>query len=172
MKGVKERKINKGAIKRVILKTVGMTLLIDIPVILIMNIVFWANESPEEIKLVYLIIAVMNVLPIYFYGSTFISQEKDKVKSTVVEDIFRKDANTAVYPKVFPKKGHFKQRKFFQEELPRIADYYANLYENGTIEIVARLKDGTLILHIEDISKENFIDSYDVLEATLTNKLN
>lgn len=89
----------------------------------------------------------------------------------MVKDIFRKDDSTIIYPKVFPKKGHFKQRRFFEEELPQIADYYAMICEDGKIEVVAKLKDRKMIFHIEYISKENFTDAYDVLETTLTDSL-
>lgn len=169
---MKERKKNKGAVKRAILKAIGMTLLIDIGVAVLFGpICIIGGETIEVIKLACWIMLVMDIIPMYFYSSIYIEQEKDKVKAMATESIFRKEDTTVVYPKVFPKKGHFKQRKFFQEELPKIADYYANLYENGTIQIVARLKDGTTVLHVENISKENFMDSYDVLETTLTDSL-
>ena len=53
-----------------------------------------------------------------------------------------------------------------------MADYYANMYENGVIEVVAKLKDKKMSLHIENITKEGFIDAYDVLETTLTDSSN
>lgn len=89
----------------------------------------------------------------------------------MVKDIFRKDDSTIIYPKVFPKKGHFKQRRFFEKELHQIADYYAMICEDGKIEVVAKLKDANKILIIEYIKKEDFIDAYDVLETTLTDSL-
>ncbi len=169
----RSKKTSKGIEKRVILKTIGFTLLIDIAVIITFGIIFFVAGAPiEEMKLVCGIILIMDILPIYFYGTLYTREEKDKVKSEMAKDIFRKDDSTIVYPKVFPKKGHFKQRRLFEEELPQMADYYANLYEDGRIEVVAKFKDYKKVLHIEYITKENFIDAYDVLEATLTDSLN
>lgn len=172
---MKERKTNKGAAKRVILKTIGMTLLIDISVIMVWGIIFFlVGDKPiiESIKIVFLTTLIGDILPIYFGYSIFINQEKNKFKAETAENIFRK-GDTVVYPKVFPKKGHFRQRKFFEEELPKIAEgYYANLYEDGKIEVVAKIRDLNQILTVEYISKENFTDAYEVLETTLTENLN
>lgn len=172
---MKERSKNtsKGIAKRVILKTIGWTLLMDISVVIMLGIIFFlAGESIEEMKFNYEVILTADIFLICFYGSIYIREEKDKVKAEMTKDIFRKDDSTIIYPKVFPKKGHFKQRRLFEKELPQIADYYANLYEDGTIEVVAKLKDRKMILYIEEISKENFIDAYDVLETTLTDSSN
>ncbi|MCI8618042.1 MAG: hypothetical protein HFJ60_07420 [Clostridia bacterium] len=168
-----ERKRNKGVVRRVVLKTIGYTLIIDISVIIILGIIFFlAGALIESMKLLCLTILIMDILPIYFYGSLNIREEKDKVKAETAERIFRKDDSTVVYPKVFPKKGHFRQRKFFEEELSQIADYYANLYEDGRIQVVAKIRDLNKILTIEYISKEDFIDCYDVLDTILTDTLN
>lgn len=160
---MKERRenTNKGVTKTVILKTVKDTIIFDIIVIILIGIMSIAiGTTIWEVGVPVLL--VFNIILIYFFCSTYASKEKDKIKAQMAKDIFRKDDSTIVYPKVFPKEGHFKQRRFFEKELPKVADYYANLYENGTIEVVARLKNNEAILHVEYISKENFTDAYDV----------
>ena len=65
-----ERKRNKGVVRRVVLKTIGYTLIIDISVIIILGIIFFlAGALIESMKLLCLTILIMDILPIYFYGS-------------------------------------------------------------------------------------------------------
>lgn len=170
---MKERRenTNKGITKTVILKTARDIMILDIICMILVELMCIAMGIPEFWKMGVAILLFWDVILIYFLGLTYADREKDKIKAQMAKDIFRKDDSTIIYPKVFPKRGHFKQRKFFEEELPQIADYFANLYEDGKIEVVAKLKDRKMILHIEYISKENFTDAYDVLETTLTDSL-
>lgn len=175
----RSKNVDKGIIKNVVMKTARNIIIFDIVVIIFsiaLRYFLVRIDVIEDIimfwKLILGVLLIYNLFLLYAFGSIHIRKEKDKVKAETAERIFRKDDSTVVYPKVFPKKGHFRQRKFFEEELPQIADYYANLYEDGKIQVVAKISDLNKILTIEYISKENFIDSYDVLETTLTDTWN
>lgn len=156
----------KGITKNVIIKTARDTMILNIIEIILVICLFTAIGIMDKIifwKLIVPIIVGYDLFIIYFLATTHTDREKNKINRKIANSIFTKDNCI----KIFPKEGHFRNcRKFFEQELPQIADYFAILHENEKIEIVARFSNCDKCLHVEDIGLEKFITAYEIVETT------
>lgn len=176
---MKERRKNiyKGIAKNVIIKTVRNTIITDVIIVILLQCFLklitaeMAYSKEETImfwKTSLIILLFSNLLLLWYFAFTRIDYEKEKINKKLVEDILPKE----IYVKVFPKEGHLRYKYFFEKELPKIADYFAILHKNDKIEIVAIFNEYDKDLFIEYVRKENFINSYEVLETPETTEKN
>lgn len=121
------------------------------------------HEETEKLlrKFMLLGLGIVNIGFCICMSNISIKEAKRKLYKEMAEEILSKDT----YVEVYYQKGHLNIPKFFKEQ---ISHYFAILNKNGKIDIVVTFKeyyDGDDYYLLEEISKENFVNSYEVIDA-------
>ena len=123
----------------------------------------WGHEETEKLlrKFMLLGLGIVNIGFCICTLNISIKEAKRKLYKEMAEEILSKDT----YVEVYYQKGHLNIPKFLKK---KISHYFAILNKNGKIDIVVTFKeyyDDDDYYLLEEISKENFVNSYEVIDA-------
>ena len=170
MKTRNEQNVYKGTTRKGILKCIkdilcfNVMLCCAIPIIIFVFENTLVNGSCSEIVIPIVVFYLIFMDFVYFIVRVpiYVELEKNKINKKITEDILPIDR----YVKVFPNKGYLKYKKFFEVELPQIADYFAVQQVNkDKISVFVKFHSNDKYFFLEFVSKEDFIKGYYLVDS-------